>query len=126
MQAYVIVPPQGRLCSIAPVPLSPATVTASQNLRLASCAMWTCRVEKLGAHLSGCLDLNQNFCKSATVSQAKPTKNAAPAAYPSGPKALAGASVCKLPAGELCSAEDKKHLGFQRVQSRHRAQCLTC
>jgi hypothetical protein len=97
MQAYVIVPPQARLCSIAPVPLSPATVTASRKLCLASCTVWRCRAEELEAHLSGCLDLNQNFCRSATVSHAKPTKNAAPAAYPSGPKALAGASVCTLP-----------------------------
>ena len=78
MQVHVIVLPQARLCSIAP--LSPATVTASQNLCLASCTLWRCKVKHSGAHLSGCLDLNQNFCRSATVSQAKPSRNAAPAA----------------------------------------------
>ncbi len=69
------------------------------------------RVGQLAAHLSGCFDLNQNFCRSAIVSQAKPTRKAAPAAYPSGPKALAGTSVCKPLAAVRSRRRTRKALG---------------
>ena len=81
------------------------------------------------AHLSGCCDLNWNFCRSARVSQAKPTKKPAAAAQPNGPRGAAGVKVC------VCTRHCQNYLSnfpaippvpFTHRVSKHLGQLLIC